>query len=69
MAHFCPLFVTFARYMTKYRVEIKETLSRVIETEADSESSAVDIVRRRYRNCDIILDSSDYVETEIGVKR
>ncbi len=55
--------------MTKYRVEIKETLSRVIETEADSESSAVDIVRRRYRNCDIILDSSDYVETEIGVKR
>ena len=53
----------------KFRVEIKETLSRVIETEADSESSAVDIVRQRYRNCDIILDSSDYVETEIGVKR
>ena len=55
--------------MTKYRVEIKETLSRVIETEADSESAAVDFVRQRYRNCDIILDPSDYVETEIGVKR
>ena len=55
--------------MTKYRVEITETLSRTIETEAESEEAAVEQVRRMYRSYDIILDASDYVETEISVKR
>ena len=55
--------------MTKYRVEIIETLSRTIETEAESAYAAVEKVRQMYRNCDIILDTSDYVETEISVKR
>lgn len=55
--------------MTKFRVEITETLSRTIETEAESEDDAVEKVRQMYRNCDIILDDSDYVETEISVKR
>ena len=55
--------------MTKYRVEIIEILSRTIETEAESEDAAVEKVRQMYRNCDIILDASDYVETEISVKR
>ena len=44
-------------------------LSRIVETEAESEDDAVEMVRRMYRNCDIILDASDYVETEISVKR
>ena len=55
--------------MTKYRVEVTETLSRIIETEAESEDAAVEKVRQMYRNCDIILDDSDYIETEISVKR
>jgi hypothetical protein len=55
--------------MTKFRVEITETLSRTIETEAESEDDAVEKVRQMYRNCDIILDDSDYIETEIRVKR
>jgi hypothetical protein len=55
--------------MTKYKVEIKETLSRTVETEAESEDAAVEKVRQMYRNYDIILDASDYVETEISVKR
>jgi hypothetical protein len=54
--------------MTKYRVEIIETLSRTIETEAESEGDAVDHVRQMYRDCDIILDASDYVGIEISVK-
>ena len=37
--------------------------------EADSESDAIDKVRQMYRNCEIILDASDYVETVISVKR
>jgi len=26
-------------------------------------------VRQMYRNCELVLDASDYVETEISVKR
>ena len=55
--------------MTKYRIEIMETLSRTIELEAENEDAAVNKVRQMYRNCDIILDASDYVGTEIGVKK
>lgn len=55
--------------MTKYRVKITETLSRTIVMESDSEEDALIIVRRMYGNCGIILDASDYVETEISVKR
>ncbi|MBQ9215727.1 MAG: DpnD/PcfM family protein [Prevotella sp.] len=55
--------------MTKYRVEIKEILSRIVEIEADNEKDAIDTVRRMYRNCDLILDASDYEKTEISVKR
>jgi len=55
--------------MTKFRIEVKEVLSRIIETDAENEDDAVEMVRQMYRNCDIVLDASDYVETEIGVKR
>ena len=55
--------------MTKYRIEVTEVLSRIIETEADSDEKAVEVVRQMYRNCNIVLDASDYVETEISVKR
>ncbi len=44
-------------------------LSRIVEMEAETEEDAVEMVRRMYQNCDIVLDASDYVETEIGVKR
>ena len=55
--------------MTKYRVEILEILGRTIEMEAEGEEFAIEKVRQMYRNCDIILDASDYIETEISVKR
>jgi hypothetical protein len=55
--------------MTKYKIEVTETLSRTIEMEAESEDAAVEMVRQMYRNCDIVLDTSNYVETEISVKR
>ncbi len=55
--------------MTKYRIEVREVLSRIVETDAESEDDAVETVRQMYRNCDIILDASDYQETEIDAKR
>ena len=60
---------TFAQRMTKYRIEVREVLSRIVETDAESEDDAVETVRQMYRNCDIILDASDYQETEIDAKR
>ena len=59
----------FAERMTKYKIEVTEVLSRIVETEAECEDDAVEMVRQMYRNCDIVLDASDYVETEISVKR
>ena len=59
----------FCKCMTKYRIEVKEVLSRIVEAEADNEEEAVEMVKEKYRNCNIVLDASDYIETEIGVKR
>ena len=55
--------------MTKYRIEVTEVLSRTVEMEAENEDDAVETVRLMYRNCDIVLDASDYAETKISVKR
>ena len=55
--------------MKKYRIEVMEILSRTIETEAENEEEAVEKVRKMYRNCEIILDASDYVDTEFSVTR
>ena len=63
------IFSNFAISMTKYRIEVTEYLSRIVETEAENENDAVEMVRQMYRSCDLVLDSSDYVETEISVKR
>ena len=53
--------------MTKYRIEVTEVLSRIVETDAENEDEAVEMVRQRYRNCEFVLDASDYIETEISV--
>jgi len=63
------IFGTFAFCMKKYRIEVTEVLSRIVETDAENEDDAVEMVRQMYRNCEIVLDASDYVETEISVKR
>lgn len=55
--------------MKKYRIEVTEVLSRIVEIGAENEDEAVEIARQMYRNCEIVLDASDYIETEISVKR
>jgi len=50
--------------MKTYEIEIKETLSRVIEVQANSEDEAFAQVKQMYNNEEIVLDSSDYVDTE-----
>ena len=66
---FSLFFCYFAWCMKKYRIEITETLSRIVETEAENEEKAVETVRQMYRKCNLVLNASDYIETKISVKR
>jgi hypothetical protein len=54
--------------MKKYSIEVLEVLSRIVEVEASDEEDAIERVRQMYRECDIVLDDSDYKVTEISVK-
>jgi hypothetical protein len=52
--------------MKKYSIEVMEVLSRIVEVEATDEDEATEKVRQMYRNCKIVLDDSDYIQTEIS---
>ncbi len=58
----------FAYNMKKYRIEVTEVLSRVVEIMADNDDDAIQTVKAMYRNCDIVLGASDYDLTEFSVK-
>lgn len=44
----------------KYKIEILETLRRVVEIDAKNEEEAMDKVGRMYYNSDIILGADDF---------
>ena len=52
--------------MKTFEFEIKEFLSRIIEVEANNEDEAYMKVKEMYEKEVIVLDSSDFVETEIN---
>jgi len=43
----------------KYKVEVKEVLSRLVEVKAKSEEEAIKKVEKKYRNEEIVLDWKD----------
>ena len=51
----------------KFKVEITETLQKVVDVVADNEDTAIDMVRQLYRAEEIILNDSDYVDSEIDI--
>jgi len=51
--------------MKKYTFEITELLSKVIEIKANKKDEAYLKVKEMYQKEEIVLDSSDYVNTEI----
>ena len=51
--------------MEKYKVEVKEELSRVVEIEAKSYEEALNIAEPQYELGEIILDETDYKGFEI----
>ena len=53
--------------MKTYRVEITETLQRIVYIDAKSAEEAKRNVEEQYYDEKIVLDSSDYQDTEIEV--
>ena len=53
----------------KYKVEITETLKKIIEVDADSAAAAKQIVNDRYHDDadDYILTDANYYDTEFEV--
>ncbi len=51
--------------MNKFKIEITETLSKIIEVEADDIEEALERVETMYKEEKIILDSSDFIDKEI----
>ena len=52
-----------------YKVEIKETLSRIIDIEADNEEGAMREAKKQYMNENVVLNAEDYVETEFSIHK
>lgn len=53
--------------MKKYKVEITETLQRVIEVQAQSAKDAIELIRQKYKKEEIVLSENDYISTEIDL--
>lgn len=51
--------------MKTFEIEIKETLSKIIEIEANSIEDAIKKATLLYNNEEIIMSSDDYLDTEI----
>ena len=48
----------------QYNIKITEILEKTIPVKADSFVEAMDIVKEKYRNEEIILSANDYVTTK-----
>lgn len=53
--------------MKKYKVEITETLQKVVEVEAENERDAILKTKEMYHNEEIVLDDTCYMDTEIDI--
>lgn len=51
--------------MRKYKVEIEETLAKIIEVEAECEGDALKQIENKYHNSEIVLYADDFVAYRI----
>ena len=51
----------------KFTVEVRETLSRLVEVEAESEVEALRQVENDYRRMEIVLGPEDFVGEDISI--
>ena len=50
--------------METFKIEVKETLSRIIEVKANSEDEAFSKIQSLYNKEEIVLDADDFVIVE-----
>lgn len=50
--------------METFKIEVKETLSKIIEIEANSNEEAILKIKDLYNKQDIVLDENNFVEVE-----
>jgi hypothetical protein len=55
--------------MNEYKVEITETLQRIIMINAANEDDALVKIKEMYRAEDVVLDSSDFIDTDFNITR
>lgn len=51
--------------MEIFKIEITETLQKAIEVSTSSLDGALEIIKNKYNNGEIVLDSNDYIDTVI----
>ena len=51
--------------MKRYYVSVTETLNKIVSVDAESEKEAVKKTQNAYDNCDIILDSDNFVTEQL----
>ena len=50
--------------MRKIKIEIIETITKIVEVEAFSTSEAITLAKKLYQSEEIVLDSDEMVEVE-----
>ena len=53
--------------MKTYLIEIKETLRKVVEVNADNKNQAIEFVNNKYKNEEYILDFNDLKDVNIRI--
>ncbi|WP_218184517.1 DpnD/PcfM family protein [Pelistega indica] len=53
--------------MTRFMVEVTEELVRIVSIEAEDEYEALTKVRQLYREEEIVLDWSDFLDAEFNI--
>ncbi len=53
--------------MQTFYIEVKETLSQLVEVTASSEDEALLSVKQRYQDEEIILDADSHIATDFSV--
>ncbi len=53
--------------MQTFYIEVKETLSQLVEVTAHSEDEALLSVKQRYQDEEIVLDADSHITTDFSV--
>lgn len=62
------ILTKITRVMKRYYVSVTETLNKVVSVDAESEDEAVSAVNDAYNNCEIVLDSDDFIGEQVQVE-